>query len=286
MKTIIVFITVSLMLLSTLCYAAKQAVWSVNENCPGPESAFYDKDTNAIYVSCQAGPGDLKDGKGWLIKVSTDGKVISEKWIEGLNAPKGIASHGNVLWVSDIDEVIKIDKKSGKVLNRIEIKGAKYLNDVATGPTGVVYVSDTIGSSIYRIVDDKPAIFMSGVELESPNGLYLDDGKIYVAPWGRGLAKDWSTTVSGGLYSIDIESKKIDRITKKPLGNLDGIELDKDGAFIVSDWMTGKVYSITKKGKVRFIYQGKKGLGDIGYIPSLNYVLLPQAFEGVVSAIK
>ena len=286
MRKTTVLIFTAVLLSSSFCYAAKQTVWSLSKYCPEPESAYYDKETNTIYVSCQVGPGDLKDGKGWLIKVSTDGKVVSEKWIDGLNAPKGISSSGNALWVADIDRVVKIDKKNGKILKLINVKDAKFLNDVTIDPAGVVYISDTIGNAIYQIVDDKPTIFMSGVELESPNGLYFNNNKIYVASWGPGLAKDWSTKTLGRLYSIDIDSKKINYITKKPLGNLDGLEIDRDGKFVVSDWMTGKLYAISKRGKVELIYQGTKGLADIGYIPSLNYILIPEMFEGSIAAIK
>ena len=286
MRKITLLIFAAFFLSSSFCFAAKQTVWNLSNHCPEPESAYYDKETDTIYVSCQVGPGDLKDGKGWLVKISTDGKLVSEKWIDGLNAPKGIASSGDRLWVTDIDRVVKIDKKNGKILKFINIKEAKFLNDVTIDPKGAVYVSDTIGNAIYQIVDDKPAVFMSGDELESPNGLYFNNNNIYVAPWGPGLAKDWSTNEPGRLYSIDIDSKKISYVTKRPLGNLDGLEIDRDGKFIVSDWMAGKIYTVSKKGKAELIYQGTKGLADIGYIPNLHYILVPEMFEGSISAIK
>ena len=55
-----------------------------------------------------------KDGNGYISRLSPDGKVVSAKWVTGLNAPKGLRSAGGVLWVADIDEVVAIDIGSGR----------------------------------------------------------------------------------------------------------------------------------------------------------------------------
>ena len=56
-----------------------------------------------------------KDGEGWISKLSPKGEVLEAKWVTGLNAPKGMRVQGDTLWVSDIDELVAINRKSGKI---------------------------------------------------------------------------------------------------------------------------------------------------------------------------
>jgi hypothetical protein len=264
----------------------ERAVWSVCDSCSNPESVYYDQGSDILYISNVAGAGDKKDGNGWLSKLNSTGKVISAKWVTGFDAPKGMRLQNGTLWVSDIDSVVAVNTKSGKISKRIKVKGAKFLNDVAIAPDGTIYVSDTVGNAIYTIKNGKVSIFMSGKELASPNGLLFKDGKLYVASWGEGLAKDWSTTKLGGIYYIEPKTKKITYITKKPLGNLDGLEIDQKGNFIVSDWMSGKVYRVNKSGKAKMIRKGPQGFADLAYVPSLNLIVVPEMLENKITAFE
>ena len=55
-----------------------------------PESIDFDLAHGVFYVSnINGGPLD-KDGNGFISKVSRDGKMITQHWIDGLNGPKGI----------------------------------------------------------------------------------------------------------------------------------------------------------------------------------------------------
>jgi len=53
-----------------------------------PESAFFDAEADIIYVSNVDGTPTEKDGKGFISKLSAEGKVISLECVSGLNAPK------------------------------------------------------------------------------------------------------------------------------------------------------------------------------------------------------
>lgn len=159
-------------------------IWDVCHDCENPESVYYDTANDILFVSNVAGEGDKKDGKGWISKLKTNGEVIKSKWVEGLNAPKGMRSFKDNLWVSDIDEVLSIDMKTGKIMNRIKIEKALFLNDVAVDTGGTVYVSDTLASRIYQIQGGKASVFVEGVHLNSPNGLLVEGNNLYVAAWG------------------------------------------------------------------------------------------------------
>src|SRR5690349_6473868 len=70
-----------------------------------PESVGYDATAKVLYVGSFGGtelkPGE-KDGKGYVSKVSLDGKMLEERWVpafgEVMNKPKGIWVVGNRMW--------------------------------------------------------------------------------------------------------------------------------------------------------------------------------------------
>ena len=52
---------------------------------------------------------------------------------------------------------------------------------------------------------------------------------------------DFSTKVPGRLFAIDLKTKATTLITPKPFANIDGLESDGRGGFIVSDWNAGNI---------------------------------------------
>src|SRR5204862_7804565 len=120
----------------------------VTEGVNAPESVYVDTASGVIFVSNIGGmPGD-RDGNGNIMKLTPDGKVVTAAWVTGLNAPKGLRSSKGTLWTADIDEVVGIDIATGRVASKLKIDGAQFLNDVAVGDDGTVYVSDTMSSKI------------------------------------------------------------------------------------------------------------------------------------------
>lgn len=278
---------VSLAVVTTNASAASAPVWKVETVFQQPESAYYDPTMKNIFVSNVAGKGNEKDGKGWITRLDTTGKVLNEKWVEGLDAPKGLRAQGGNLWVSNIDEVVRIDIANAKIAERIKIDGAKFLNDIAVSDDGTVWVSDMLGNAIYEIRGGKSTVLMQGPECESPNGLlWQKGGKLLVAGWGTEIAADFSTNIPGHLYEIDLKTKKKRLITKKPVGHLDGLENDSANGYLVSDWSAGKVFRISAKGSVQEILSGFTHAADIGYISAQKTVLVPDMGASTVSAYK
>ena len=136
--------------------------------------------------------------------------VVTADWFTALNAPKGLRSFGGTLWVADLDEVIGIDIASAKENARVKIDGAKFLNDVAVGADGTVYVSDMMASRIYAIKDGKATVFAEGEQLEYPNGLFVEGERLIVGGWGSKPAADFTTKVPGRLYIARSEDEAED----------------------------------------------------------------------------
>lgn len=259
-------------------------VWQIEEGLSQPESVLYDGKSRAVYISNVAGSPVAKDGAGWITKADSSGKVLLEKWVSGLNAPKGLAIRHGKLYTADIDELVEIDVKKGLLLRRIPVPEAKLLNDVAIDMWGKIYVSDTLASKIYVVEpeDGRVSVFAEGEGLESPNGLYIRKGRLFVAAWGL-ADKDWATKTPGRLYSLDLRSRERETITG-PLGNLDGLEPAGDGSWYVSDWVAGNVLRVFKDGKAKTILSGFKGPADLGRIDKRGLLLIPRMKENRVTA--
>ncbi len=263
--------------------------WELTEGVQSPESVFFDEVTGFLFVS-QIGEGGAtgKDQDGYLSKLTPDGKVVSLKWVTGLDAPKGLRSHENRLWVSDIDRLIGIDIAEGKIVERISVPDATFLNDVACTSDGTVYVSDTMGNKIFRCRGGKVEVFAEGDKLENPNGLLVVGNHLIVASWGK-PDEDFSTEIPGRLYTLDLETKEKSLITPEPFGNLDGLESVGEGRYLVSDWFAGKIFFIGSNGddmRSRQLLELPKGAADIGIIPDERLLIVPQMLENKITAYQ
>ncbi len=274
-----------LVLLIAGCATPRIEPWSLDAGLNAPESVYFDPASGALFVSqvgLRAGgsPAD-KDGNGVISRLTLDGKVVAANWVSGLNSPKGMRSHAGTLWVSDVDEVIAIDIASGAIKSRLGVPGAKFLNDVATAPDGSVYVSDMVTSKIHRIADGRVSTFAEGDRLEHPNGLLVEGDSLVVAAWGK-PEPNFTTKVPGHLYRLNLATGAKTLITPTPTGNLDGLESDGRGGYIVSDWMAGKVLHIAGDGKTRLLRSFKQGAADIAFLPRTRTLIVPHMLENRV----
>lgn len=279
------FLVLTLLMAPNLGKAAKTPVqlWEATEDMKTPESTYYDQQSGLVFVSNVAGDPKTKDGKGWISKLSLSGKVLDGKWVDGLHAPKGMRAAQGTLWVSNIDEVVAIDIESGKITQRINVPGANFLNDIAIDDKGSVYVSDTYGNKVFEIRNGVVTEFMPQMNFDGPNGLLFHKGNLVVAAWGVEKGK---RPAKGRLFKVNLRTGKKRNITRRRLGNLDGLELAKNGDFIVSDWTLGKVYRISKRGKVKELVSGIKNTADIANVQSRNLLLIPAMGEDRVVAFE
>lgn len=256
--------------------------WTTSEGIATPESVYYDAASGFVFSSQIDGMPDGRDGNGRIVKLGGDGHVVAADWVTGLNAPKGLRSHDGTLWTADLDEVVGIDIGSGTVTSRVKIDGAQFLNDVAVGADGTVYVSDMMANRIYSVRDGKASVFAEGEQLEWPNGLLVDGNRLIVGGWGKPKA-DFSTDVPGRLFALDLQTKQKTLITPKPFANIDGLELDGRGGYIVTDYLKGKVMQVSAAGEARDLRTFKPGTADLGFAPPA-VALVPHMNENRVAS--
>ena len=251
-----------------------------------PESALPVPAEGFAYVSNVAGNPTDKDGNGFISKVSlADGKIIALEWAKGMDAPKGLALDGGKLYTADIDKLVEIDTKTGKIIAKYDAPGATFLNDVAADAQGNVYVSDSSTSAIWRLAGGKFEKWIDDKALKFPNGLYVDGDKLIVAAWGAPGTSAQSPAPSN-LLTISLADKKLtDLGDGTPIGNLDGIEPIGDD-FLVTDWVAGALYRIDRKGKATQLLDLDQGSADIGYVPETGLLLIPMMMSDKLVAYK
>lgn len=263
--------------------AGLSPVWTVTDGIETPESAYFDPESRFVFTSQIAGALDARDGNGRIVKLDRMGKVVSTTWATGLNAPKGLRVCQGTLWTADLDEVVGIDVDSGTVTSRVKIAGAKFLNDVACD-RDTVYISDMMANRIHAIRNGTARVFAEGEQLEFPNGLLLEDGRLIVAGWGSQPKADFTTDVPGHLFALDLKTQTKTLITPKPVGNLDGVESDGRGGYVVSDYIAGKLIRVSSTGESREIGRFTAGTADIGAISDANLVVVPHMNDNKVAA--
>lgn len=244
-----------------------------------PESVLHDAANDVLYVSNVNGDPAAKDGNGFISKVSVDGKMLAREWITGLSAPKGLAIGSGKLYVADIDTLVEIDPTSGAITARYPDPTAKFMNDVAAGGDGAIYVSDSATNRIYRFKDGKLEAWIESADLAGLNGLFAEPDRLLVAAWGDEKARR-----PGRVLAVSHKDKSITTVSSSPmLGFLDGIEAAADGSYYVTDWVAGRVLRVGRDGNVETLLQLKRGSADLEYMKD-GSIVVPLMMDGRVAA--
>jgi len=178
-----------------------------------------------------------KDGDGFIMKLDGEGQVVAEKFIEGLDAPKGSAIMGGTFYVADIDQVRMYDLATGEGKGEIDLSstGTQFLNDLVVMDRGRLAVSATDINKIYLInpSDGSFEEIATRPTVQKPNGLSYDEGSksLYVVtypaePQGV-VGKIDMSEEKGGAYGYEVLNPFV--------GMLDGLAVVGDKCFF-SDW--------------------------------------------------
>lgn len=265
--------------------AAPTKLWEA-QGLANPECALADTKAGVIYVSNVNGDAMGKDAKGYIAKVSLDGKKV-EKWVDGLKAPKGLAISNGHLFTGDVDELVEIDIAAGKIVAKHKAPGAGLLNDVAADDKGNVYVSDTGGGGVFKLSGGKIEKWLDVPEAAGANGLAIEGGNLIVNTWGVLTGKGFETSSLGRMLSVSLADKKVTALDGgKTVGNLDGLASLGGGNYLISDWMAGKVMKFATGGKTEEVLDLGQGTADFGYDPDSKIIYVPQMMKNTLTAYK
>jgi len=252
-----------------------------------PESVLHDPARDIYLVSNINGQPLDKDNNGFISRISPAGDIARLKWIAGgangvtLNAPKGMAISGDVLYVTDIDAVRMFNVETGAPAGEIAIEGASFLNDATVSSDGTVYVTDTGWGSgsegftntgtdaIWAILDGSARAVVRDVSLHNPNGIYATGSRLIIVN-AQGEVFHYSLSGDMGVPQT------------LPGASLDGVVMTGGGQLLISSWQTQSVYQGTMETGFKAIIENVPSPADIGYDAKRNRVLIPVFLENKV----
>ncbi|MFL5606260.1 MAG: SMP-30/gluconolactonase/LRE family protein [Gemmatimonadaceae bacterium] len=260
----------------------------------GPESVRYDPEQDVFFVSNMTGYGSALDGNGYISRVSAANPDSAGVFAQGgtngvaLDAPKGLALHGDTLWVADIHALRGFDRHTGAPLATIDFAPlrAVQLNDVAIGPDGTIHVTDTgiimgkdgvvhLGPDRIFVVGPARAITVAaeGPQLRRPNGITWD------AERSRWIVVSFDPFI-GEVASMpaDMSSRTVIRSGK---GQLDGVEVLRDGTVLFTSWADSTIHAL-RDGRDVPIIRDVPVAADIGVDTRRQRLAIPLSMLGRV----
>lgn len=199
----------------------------------GPEAVRYDSLADVWFVANFNG-APAGDSNGFISRVTADGVVDSLRFMTGsalaaLHGPRGMFIQGDTLWAADAAGLHGFHRLTGahlafRDLSRLE---PGFLNDVAAGPDGALYLTDTGTSHVYRIAGDSVTVALApDARVGPPNGITLDreSGRFLLAGWEEG----------GMLHTWDPANGSISAMGISTLGRFDGVEVVGDAVIVAS----------------------------------------------------
>ena len=289
-------LTVALVALPSACTskAAKTGAQpqrvAVIDGLSQPEALSFDAAQSVYFVSNANGSPGVKDGNGFISRISADGVMDSLHFIQGgrdgvqLDAPMGSRVQGDTLWVLDVDKLRGFDTKSGKPYATVDLSPLKalFLNDLAIDSTGEFYITDTgiqIGPDgtmmhpgpdrILHVAHDRSiSVAATTALLSSPDGIAWDQRakRFILAPFAGPSVQEWRI---GDAGPKDIAQGK---------GMFDGAEVEHDGTILITSWNDSSVSTLEGTKLVPRV-------ANLGYQPADVSMDAERSRIGIVSLV-
>jgi sugar lactone lactonase YvrE len=174
---------------------------------------------------------------------------------------------GDTLWVADADAVRGFHRRTGAPLRQVDFsgQGVGFLNDVAAGPDGALYVTDTGRNRIYRVRGDI-AIAAGDSALGSPNGITWDaaNRRFIVVPYGGASAIRAWTPDGAALTDVGTSAG----------ARFDGVEVLAGGRILVASQRDSSLH-LFEAGSGRPIAKISGPPADIAVDTRRNRVAVP-----------
>jgi len=215
-------------------------VWESSKAFKWPETATLDPSGKAAYISNYDGLNASETtGLQSISRLNLGSMKLEQDWCKGLFNPTGMLVSSGKLWVVEPNSIACVDMAAAKVEKRYPVAGSSMLNDIALGPEGALYITDSPTGTIFRLVGDKVQPWVQDRRLLRANGLRLRGTELIVA-----------TNLDHCLKSIDLNTKEIKTVCRMGQGVIDGIRVLPNGGLLVSH-TEGRIYLVRKDGTFR-----------------------------------
>ncbi len=261
-------------------------LYAVGSGLQTPESVLWDAARGVWYVSNINGNPPQKDDNGYILRLGANGEVMDTvPFINGaddditLHAPKGMALKGDTLWVADIDAVRAFDVNTGKQVGSVDVRPlrATFLNDVAIGNDGGIYITD---SGIAFKADGsvthpgKSRVFVIRNMAASEAVVLPKESAANGIAWNSSR-NAWTIV---GFNTADIyewvPGAKEATVVGTGVGGADGLLVLPGNRAIYTSWADSSL-NVFESGASRTLRKGLNAPADIGYDPARKLVAVP-----------
>lgn len=265
-------------------------------NIPGlqhPESVTFDGEFYYVSnIGLEANPL-AEDGDGFITKISLDGLIQDRLYIPRrgkLNAPKGMAIIGKILFVTDINKVygFALNKRQRKVFE-IEIDESKFLNALVAINQNELLVTATDVDAIFRIDILQKEYRKLNIDgsVNGPNGMAFDseNNTLYVVGYGT------NNQANGKIGKMTLNQTPQLEILSDYHGHMDGLFI-YENTLMFTDWGDGSAKSGTVKrlnmstGEVSTVLDKLGGPADMYYSYDREELWIPIMMENRVFQMK
>jgi sugar lactone lactonase YvrE len=242
------------------------------DSIPAPESVAIGPD-GAWYVSSFGSFG--VEGDGAVYRVTPE-NLKRELYAGGLDDPTGLVFQGNTLWVADRKGVYQVKRGHVRLIYEAASfpRRLHFLNDLAIGPGGTLYVSDTGDSSsagaVFMLESGKRPSVLAGSDTasgqSSVNGLHRGGADtLYTVGFRSGVM---SVTDGHGSW----------RELARNLGSPDGIAAAGKAGFYVTDNDGGNLFLVprTGGGAVATLARGLQAPADLVVDRRRGWLVIPE----------
>lgn len=242
------------------------------EGLAGPEAVRYDPGQDVYFVSNFNGDA-AGDANGFVSRVSPEGEIEALRYMRGtdehpMHGPRGMFILGDLLWVADADGLHGFERHTGRHEAFVDftVHEPGFLNDIAAGPGGVLYVTDTGNPRVFRVEGADIEVVASDDLAHPPNGITWSGAlqAFVLAPWRGGRT----------LQAYRPEDGSLLRIGEMPDGgNFDGVE-EVGGRLLFASQADQTIWA-WRDGKAHKLIQVPGRPADIGIDTGRNRIAVP-----------
>jgi hypothetical protein len=241
--------------------------WELTEGFMMNESAAWDPKRGYFYVSNMNPAGRAEFGEtGYISRIDAAGEDLEMQWVTGLRGPTGVAVLGDRLYAVERTGVAIIDLDTSEIVDRRTIETEGFLNDIAVGEDGTLFVSNSALGVIHRSTPDGFELWFRDEAVAGVNGLLVEGDRLVATTMG-----------SESLVAINLKTQEIESIIDlRPFGG-DGITADGAGTYLVSDYR-GLLLRVDLQGGRDVLIDSRDtgiSLTDFAFAPEHSLAVIP-----------